>query len=192
MSLNWSIFTSRANTTDRNLVLKYVYTFLVMILLHSLCEVKSWRDGIHDKCLHEVCESKINSCVVHDLTLTTPLTYCRREGDSVRSRRSVSRRRGTSGCWWSSCIRSAIVWKATYCHCKNGPLVPQNYFFDNKKTSWNLFYCNIIPVGGVVVPEVIIPLRPPPRDERFCKTLNASISKLYRRCRDSVKVLWCH
>ena len=59
-------------------------------------------------------------------------------------------------------------------------IVPQNYFFDNKKTSWNLFYCNIIP------------LRLPPRDERFCKNLYASISKLYRRCGDGVKVLWFH
>ena len=112
-----------------------------------------------------------NSYVVHDLTLTNYLTHCgwwrvwgwgglisvwggcgqgRRErrdvtsvrSDSVRSGRSISRRRGTSGrsisrrrgtsgrsisrrqgtsgCCGSSCIRSAIVWKTRYYHSENG------------------------------------------------------------------------
>ena len=135
------------------------------ILLHSLCKVKKKAAGmacmIKPMYLHEVCGSIINSCVVHDLTLTNYLTHCgwwrvwgwgglisvwggcgqgRRErrdvtsvrSDSVRSGRSVSRRRGTSGCCGSSCIRSAIVWKTRYCHSENGPPKMhgyQNYFF---------------------------------------------------------------
>ena len=111
---------------------------------------KSCRYGMHDKTdvfawgLWEQ-----NSYVVDDLTLTNYLTHCgwwrvwgwgglisvwggcgwgRRErwdvtsvrSDSMRSGRSVSRRRGTSGCCGSSCIRSAIVWKTRYCHSENG------------------------------------------------------------------------
>ena len=59
-------------------------------------------------------------------------------------------------------------------------IVPQNYFFDNKKLPGTYFTATYFLLDHLL------------EMKDSAKTLYASISKLYRRCGDGVKVLWCH
>ena len=143
------------------------------ILLHSLCKVQKAAGMaciIKLMYLHDVCGSRINSCEVHDLTLTTWLTVDDVEGgvgfEKVTSVSEVGVIK-VEGIDEMSPVWVVTVWgvggvsvggvapvdaevllseKQGIVTVKMDPpkMVPQNYFL---RTSWNLSYCKILPLN---------------------------------------------